>query len=105
MIYGIIYIIGIFISFLLWSMFGKKYWIDYDPPHDDDYDDWDSNKQAYTTFSLAWPLFFIFVVLAAIWKGLTFIMNFFLKTFNHNESKGKQIFNENDPYGEELWEE
>ena len=48
-----IYVLGVFAS--LWVMHTFKNELDinhYDPPHDDYYDDYDSNAEAYVAFSL-----------------------------------------------------
>lgn len=46
--------------------------IDYDPPHEPDYDDYDNNAQAYLTFSLTWfvtaPMFIIVATIQLLYK-------------------------------------
>ena len=55
----IVYGIGFILSLIFLSYFGKKIgWGHYDPPHDDYYDDYDSNADAYFAFSTMWPLFY-----------------------------------------------
>jgi hypothetical protein len=74
MVFLAIYIIGYFVS--LWAMHTFKNELDinsYDPPHDDWYDDYDSNSEAYTTMSFAWPLFWFMMILKLVWNGLMFI--------------------------------
>ena len=69
-----IYIIGYFAS--LWAMhtFKKELDIDsYDPPHHQWDSDYDSNIEAYSTFSFMWPLFWFAIILKLIWKVLLFI--------------------------------
>ncbi len=74
MIFLAIYIIGYFAS--LWAMHTFKNQLDinhYDPPHDEWYDDYDSNAQAYAAMSFAWPIALIILILVSVWKGLMFI--------------------------------
>jgi protein-S-isoprenylcysteine O-methyltransferase Ste14 len=74
----IIYIIGYFVS--LWAMHTFKNELDinsYDPPHDDWYDDYDSNASAYVAISFMWPAFWFGIILKLLWNGLMFISNKF----------------------------
>lgn len=69
-----IYVLGFFAS--LWVMHAFKNELDinhYDPPHDDYYDDYDSNNEAYATFSLMWPLYWFMQFFIYSWKGLIWI--------------------------------
>lgn len=72
MIYVLIYIIGFILTLTFLKLFGKKMGIDYDPPHEDWYDDYDDNAQAYLTFSLTWfivaPMFLIAGALQLLYK-------------------------------------
>ena len=49
-----IYIIGFFITLTFFKYFGLKIGFDYDSERDED--DWRSNAQAFTAFSICWPL-------------------------------------------------
>ena len=40
MMYVLIYIVGFMITLTFLRLFGKKIGIDYDPPHEPDFDDW-----------------------------------------------------------------
>jgi len=54
----LIYIIGFVMTMMFLWKFGKQIGFDYDKPKNYvNHDDWDSNKQAYTVFSAAWPVF------------------------------------------------
>jgi hypothetical protein len=70
--YALIYIIGFMITLTFLRLFGKKIGIDYDPPHEPDYDDWQNNAQAYLFFSLTWvitaPMFIIVVILKLLYR-------------------------------------
>ena len=67
----VIYVVGFFVSLFIWSKFGKKYWTDYDAEKTyADYDDWSSNQEAYTAFSLGWPIFLAVFILRMTWLGL-----------------------------------
>ena len=72
MIYIIIYIIGFILTLTFLKLFGKKMEIDYDSPHDDDYDDYKNNTEAYLFFSLSWfvtaPIFLVVVIVQLLYK-------------------------------------
>jgi len=66
-----IYVIGFFVSLIVWSIFGKKYWVDYNQEKTyANYDDWSSNAEAYTAFSLGWPITAAVAILRLTWGGL-----------------------------------
>jgi hypothetical protein len=74
MIFLAIYIIGYFAS--LWAMHSYKKQLgvdDYEPPHDEYYDDYESNAEAYVIISFIWPLFWLAMILKLVWNGLIFI--------------------------------
>ena len=72
MIFFLFYIIGFILTLTFLKLFGKKMGIDYDPPHEPDYDDYDNNAQAYLTFSLTWfvtaPMFIIVATIQLLYK-------------------------------------
>jgi ABC-type dipeptide/oligopeptide/nickel transport system permease subunit len=72
MIYILIYIIGFILTLTFLKLFGKKIGIDYDPPHEPDYDDWENNAQAYLSFSITWiatvPMFTVVVIVKLLYK-------------------------------------
>ena len=72
MILFLVYIIGFILTLTFLKLFGKKMEIDYDPPHEPDYDDWQNNAQAYLGFSLAWvvtaPMFIVVVIFQLLYK-------------------------------------
>jgi hypothetical protein len=53
-----IYIIGFFITLTFFKYFGVKIGFDYTRNANDIdwYDDWSSNEQAFTAFSIFWPV-------------------------------------------------
>ena len=53
-----IYIIGFFITLTFFKYFGVKIGFDYTRNANDIdwYDDWESNEQAFTAFSIFWPI-------------------------------------------------
>jgi hypothetical protein len=74
MIFLAIYIIGYFAS--LWAMHSYKKQLgidDYEPPHDEYYDDYESNAEAYVIISFIWPLFWFAMILKLVWNGLILI--------------------------------
>lgn len=69
-----IYILMIFVTMWVLHTFKKQLDIDiYDSPHNEDYDDWDSNAHAYAVWSLGWPLVYIVLILVILWKSLLFV--------------------------------
>ena len=72
MILFLIYIIGFILTLTFLKLFGKKMEIDYDPPHDEDYDDYKNNAEAYLFFSLSWfvtaPIFLVVVIVQLLYK-------------------------------------
>ena len=74
MIFLAIYIIGYFAS--LWAMHSYKKQLgidDYEPPHDEYYDDYESNAEAYVIISFIWQLFWFAMILKLVWNGLILI--------------------------------
>ncbi len=78
------YIIGYFITLFLLSKYGKsKLGIDYDKEKTYvNYDDWDSNAQAFTVFCIVWPLVYVILIILGILKLLTWISNKFIEINN-----------------------
>ena len=72
MIFFLFYIIGFILTLTFLKLFGKKMEIDYDPPHDEDYDDYKNNAEAYLFFSLSWfvtaPIFLVVVIVQLLYK-------------------------------------
>jgi hypothetical protein len=54
--------------------------IDYDPPHEPDYDDYENNAQAYLFFSLFWfvtgPIFIIVGLIQVLYKFSQWFMKY-----------------------------
>ena len=72
MIFFLFYIIGFILTLTFLKLFGKKMEIDYDPPHDEGYDDYKNNAEAYLFFSLSWfvtaPIFLVVVIVQLLYK-------------------------------------
>ena len=72
MIFFLFYIIGFILTLTFLKLFGKKMGIDYDPPHEPDYDDYKNNAEAYLFFSLSWfvtaPIFLVVVIAQLLYK-------------------------------------
>jgi hypothetical protein len=72
MIFFLFYIIGFILTLTFLKLYGKKMEIDYDPPHDEDYDDYKNNAEAYLFFSLSWfvtaPIFLVVVIVQLLYK-------------------------------------
>lgn len=76
----LVYVLGFFTS--LWVLHTFKNELDvnhYDKPHPEYYDDYDSNAEAYVTFSLIWPLYWFMNMFMYMWKGLVWISTQFEK--------------------------
>jgi len=66
----LIYVIGFSITLFILHKWKEELNIDnYDIPNDD-YDNWNSNAEAYAVWSLAWPLIVILFSVIIIWKGI-----------------------------------
>jgi hypothetical protein len=72
MIFILIYVVGFILTLTFLKLFGKKMEIDYDPPHEPDYDDYKNNAEAYLFFSLSWfvtaPIFLVVVIVQLLYK-------------------------------------
>jgi hypothetical protein len=79
MIYVLIYIVGFILTLTFLKLFGKKMGFDYDPPHEDWYDDYDNNAQAYLLFSLTWFVTAPMFLIAGIFQLLYQFSQWFLK--------------------------
>lgn len=81
--FTVLYFLGFLSSVVALSAFGKKMGFDFDKPKTYvNYDDWSSNKSAFTAFSLVWPIFWSFMSLAGAYLLLEKITNLILKIFN-----------------------
>lgn len=80
MIFLIIYIIGYVLNLAILIKFGKsKFGIDYDKPKDyANMEDWDSNAEAYVTWSFVWPMCWILIIFLLIFKTLVKITSYFI---------------------------
>ena len=74
-----VYIVGFILTLLFYKIFGKKIGFDYSGPQrfkrksfffDNDYDDWDSNATAYTSFSLVWVITVPILLIMGSWALL-----------------------------------
>ena len=63
----IIYPIGFLLTLTFFKYFGVKIGFDYDN-RKMQWDDWDSNEQAFTTFSIFWPVIIPMLLVAGIFK-------------------------------------
>ncbi len=87
----IAYIIGYIETLILLVLFGKKYLgIDYDNQKNKDYDDWNSNSQAYVGWSFVWFMVWGFVIIAIIWKTLVHSTEYLMKLTNNYEVVNKK---------------
>lgn len=79
----LIYVAGLLLSLLILSAFGKsKMNIDYDNEPDSCPDDWQTNAQAYTAWSIAWPFCLFLLGAVGVWMGLTKLTQFLINIFN-----------------------
>jgi len=65
-----IYIIGFLLTLTFFKYFGVKIGFDYDKYASEGgwYDDWESNEQAFTAFSLFWPVIIPMLLVLGIFK-------------------------------------
>ena len=63
----IIYPIGFLLTLTFFKYFGVKIGFDYDNGKMQ-WDDWDSNEQAFTTFSIFWPVIIPMLLVMGIFK-------------------------------------
>ena len=68
----IVYPIGFLLTLTFFKYFGVKIGFDYTRNANDIdwYDDWDSNEQAFTAFSLFWPIIIPMLLVMGIWKTI-----------------------------------
>jgi hypothetical protein len=62
-----IYIIGFFLTLTFFKYVGVKIGFDYDN-RKMEWDDWESNDQAFTAFSIFWPVIIPMLLVIGIWK-------------------------------------
>ena len=62
-----IYIIGFFLTLTFFKYVGVKIGFDYDN-RKMEWDDWESNEQAFTAFSIFWPVMIPMLLVLGIWK-------------------------------------
>ena len=73
MVFGLIYLVMFFITLISLHVLKDRLDInDYDGPNKE-WEEWDSNAQAYAAWSLGWPIVWIAVIAVLIWKGVVFI--------------------------------
>ena len=80
MILFLVYIIGFILTLTFLKLFGKKMELDYDPPHEEGYDDYKNNAEAYLFFSLSWfvtaPIFLVVVIVQLLYKFTQWFMKY-----------------------------
>ena len=76
-----IYIIGFFLTLTFFKYFGVKIGFDYDKYASEGgwYDDWESNEQAFTAFSLFWPVIIPMMLIIGIFKMIFKFGKWYLK--------------------------
>ena len=74
-----IYAAGFVVTFILLAIFGRKFGIDYDGPKDySNYDDYNSNAEAYVAWSVAWPMLAFFGTFIGTYMLLTLLATLIL---------------------------
>ncbi len=70
MIITLVYFSGFLLTLTFFKYFGKRIGFDYDKYANDGgwYDDWESNEQAFTAFSLFWPVIIPMMLVLGIFK-------------------------------------
>jgi len=72
-----IYIIGFFLTLTFFKYFGVKIGFDYDN-RKMEWDDWESNEQAFTAFSIFWPVIIPMLLILGSWKTIFTFGKWFL---------------------------
>ena len=72
-----IYIIGFFLTLTFFKYFGVKIGFDYDN-RKMEWDDWESNEQAFTAFSIFWPIIIPMLLILGSWKTIFTFGKWFL---------------------------
>ena len=63
----IVYPIGFLLALTFFKFFGETIGMGgYDPPHESDYDDWESNSHAFLAFSMGWFVVIPLMLIAGI---------------------------------------
>jgi len=79
-IYIITYIVGFISTLIFFIKLGKKIGFDYNSPKCyANQDDWDNNAEAYTAFSLLWPISITVLLLFGFFELLILITKYFIK--------------------------
>ena len=80
-----IYVVGFFLTLLFLKYYGKKMGFDYSEPKTyANHDDWNSNEEAYTAFSIIWPVFVLVNLLRGLWHLLVIFTKFVIKVKNQS---------------------
>ena len=76
-----IYIIGFFLTLTFFKYFGVKIGFDYDKKENElhGWDDWDSNEQAFTAFSIFWPIIIPMLLILGSFKMIFKFCKWYLK--------------------------
>jgi hypothetical protein len=75
----ILYLIGVGLTFLFFKKFGKRIGFDYDVEKTyANQDDWNSNAEAYTAFSIGWPVMIPILCLFGFFHGLVRLAKYLL---------------------------
>jgi hypothetical protein len=85
----LVYVVGYILTLLFLAAFGKSWFnINYDEwsKTESYYDDWDNNAQAYTAWSLFWPMLWFGSAIYFSIKLLVYISQFLINLTNRHES-------------------
>ena len=76
-----IYIIGFLLTLTFFKYFGVKIGFNYDKKENElhDWDDWASNEQAFTAFSIFWPVIIPMMLIIGIFKMIFKFGKWYLK--------------------------
>lgn len=77
----IIYPIGFLLTLTFFKYFGKRIGFDYDRNENEmhGWDDWDSNEQAFTVFSVMWPVIMPMLLVMGIFKIIFKFSKWYIK--------------------------
>ena len=84
----IIYVVGFVVNLLFWIKFGKKLGFDYSGPKTyANCDDWNSNAEAFTAWSLFWPITSTIFLICGFLLLLTKMTEFLIKKSEKKEEE------------------
>jgi len=88
----LVYVVGYILTLLFLVAFGKSWFgINYDKwSKTSEYDDWDSNAQAFSAWSLFWPMLWVGSAIYFSFKTLVYITQFLIDLIDNKHESHPQ---------------